>query len=77
MKRTKTFLALLAVLIGTTNVHGQYYAYDFSATAPSGQTLYYKIYDSTQVGVVSPYTRSSDSNYVSGDLVIPETVSYC
>ena len=77
MQHTKTLFALLAVLIGTANVHGQYYAYDFSATAPSGQTLYYKIYDSTQVGVVSPYTRSSDSNYVSGDLVIPETVSYC
>lgn len=73
----KIITAILAVLMGTANVYGQYYSYDFSATAPSGQTLYYKIHDSTQVGVVSPYTRSSDSNYVSGDLVIPETVSYC
>lgn len=74
---TKIIAALFAVLMGTANVYGQYYAYDFSAAAPSGQTLYYKIYDSTQVSVVSPYTRSSDSNYVSGDLIIPETVSYC
>ena len=77
MKHTKTLFALLAVLALTANAYGQYYAYDFSANAPSGQTLYYKIYDSTQVSVVSPYTRSSDSNYVSGDLIIPETVSYC
>lgn len=74
---TKIIAALFAVLMGTANVYGQYYAYDFSAAAPNGQTLYYKIYDSTQVSVVSPYTRSSDSNYVSGDLIIPETVSYC
>lgn len=77
MKHTKTLFALLTVLTLTANAYGQYYAYDFSATAPSGQTLYYKIHDSTQVSVVSPYTRSSDSNYVSGELVIPETVSYC
>ena len=76
MKHTKTLFALLAVLTLTANAYGQYYAYDFSATAPSGQTLYYKVYDSTQVSVVHPRTNSSDSNYISGDLVIPETVSY-
>ncbi len=73
----KTLFALIAVLTLATNVYGQYYAYDFSATAPSGQTLYYKIYDSTQVSVVHPRTGTGDSNYVSGDLIIPETVSYC
>lgn len=76
MKHTKTLFALLTVFALTSNAYGQYYAYDFSAAAPSGQTLYYKIFDSTQVSVVSPYTNSSDSNYVSGDLVIPETVFY-
>ena len=73
----KLIAALLAVLALSANAYGQYYAYDFSATAPSGQTLYYKIYDSTQVSVVHPRTSTSDSNYVSGDLIIPETVSYC
>ena len=72
----KFTLALFVMLMGTANVFGQY-AYDFSAAAPSGQTLYYKITDSTQVSVVNPRTNNSDSNYVSGDLIIPETVSYC
>ena len=76
MKRTKTLLALLAALTFTAKVYGQS-PYDFSATAPSGQTLYYKISDSAQVSVVNPRTNNSDSNYVAGDLVIPETVSYC
>ena len=57
MKHTKTLFALLAVLALTANAYGQYYAYDFSATAPSGQTLYYKIFDST------PATWSSPKRY--------------
>ena len=76
MKQIKTLLAFLAVLAFAANMHGQS-VYDFSATAPSGQTLYYKIIDSAQVSVVNPRTNNSDSNYVAGDLVIPETVSYC
>ena len=51
------------------------YAYDFSAVAPSGQTLYYNIvYGTAQV--VRPGTGSNYNNYVTGDLVIPSTVSY-
>lgn len=76
MKRTKTLLALLAVLTFTAKVYGQS-PYDFSATAPSGQTLYYKIIDSTQVGVVHPNNSGSNSEYASGDLIIPDSVSYC
>lgn len=76
MKRTKTLLAFLAVLAFAANMHGQS-VYDFYAAAPTGQTLYFKICDSAQVSVVNPRTNNSDSNYVTGDLVIPETVSYC
>lgn len=76
MKQIKTLLALLAVLTFTAKVYGQL-PYDFSATAPSGQTLYYKIIDSTQVGVVHPNNSGSNSEYASGDLIIPDSVSYC
>lgn len=76
MKHTKTLIAFLAVLAFAANMHGQS-VYDFSAAAPTGQTLYYKISDSAQVSVVNPRTNNSDSNYVAGDLVIPEMVSYC
>ena len=54
-------------------------AYDFSATSPSGHTLYYEIISgTTNVGVVRPgpaYTDTYD-NYVSGNVVIPDTVAY-
>lgn len=76
MKHLKPLFALFAVLAFAANMHGQS-VYDFSASAPTGQTLYYKISDSAQVSVVNPRTNNSDSNYVAGDLVIPETVSYC
>ena len=46
-------------------------AYDFSAVARSGQTLYYNIVDG-YAEVVSP----TSSSYVTGDLVIPSTVTY-
>ena len=45
-------------------------AYDFSAVAPSGQTLYYNIVDGHAEVV------RSTSSYVTGDLVIPSTVTY-
>ena len=46
-------------------------AYDFSAVAPSGQTLYYNIVDGH-----AEVVRSTSSSYVTGDLVIPSTVTY-
>ena len=46
-------------------------AYDFSAVAPSGQTLYYNIVDGH-----AEVARSTSSSYVTGDLVIPSTVTY-
>jgi hypothetical protein len=50
------------------------YAYHFSATAPTGQTLYYTIVGNNVVEIVAPY---SDPIYygLSGDLTIPSTVT--
>ena len=51
--------------------------YDFSAVAPSGQTLYYKIVGSTVVLVGEHYIDFGVYAYstpISGELVIPETV---
>jgi len=53
------------------------WAYDFSATSPSGHTLYYEIISgTTNVGVVRPGTNSTYNNYVTGNVVIPDTVTY-
>ena len=53
------------------------WAYDFSATSPSGHTLYYEIISgTTNVGVVRPGTGSTYDNYVTGNVVIPATVTY-
>ena len=52
------------------------WAYDFSATSPSGHTLYYEIIGTTNVGVVRPGTDSIYNNYISGSVVIPTTVAY-
>lgn len=62
-------------------------AYDFSAVAPSGQTLYYKIVNgnAAQVTHPGPVTRSSNMQHTitgswgafstpAGDLIIPDTV---
>ena len=51
------------------------WAYDFSAQAPSGQTLYYNIV-SDHAELVRPGTGSAYVNYVTGNLVIPSTVTY-
>lgn len=48
--------------------------HDFSAVAPSGQTLYYKIVDG-EAHVVKPY-GSYNSSDMQGDLSIPQSVSH-
>ncbi len=70
----KRFLALaLAVLAVLPTA----WAYDFSATSPSGHTLYYEIISgTTNVGVVRPGSGYAYSNYVTGNVVIPDTVTY-
>ena len=71
--RKGLFSFLLFVVAGLSAVH----AYDFSATSPSGHTLYYEIISgTTNVGVVRPGTGSTYDNYVTGNVVIPATVTY-
>ena len=48
---------------------------DFSATAPSGQTLYYTI-DGNTVRVTSGYSSYPYYTYPTGDLEIPSSVTY-
>ncbi|MBR3939540.1 MAG: leucine-rich repeat domain-containing protein, partial [Bacteroidales bacterium] len=63
-------LALFAVLQTA-------WAYDFSATSPSGHTLYYEIISgTTNVGVVRPGAGENYNNYVSGNMVIPDAVTH-
>ncbi len=56
------------------------HAYDFSAVAPSGQTLYYNIKSPTTVECVGPSGTSSSTwnGYIkpSGLLIIPSSVTY-
>lgn len=61
------------------NAHAQ--SYDFSAVAPSGQTLYYAIYDESNVYVVGQtqvgnYSNTPAYSNLTGSLTIPSTVSY-
>lgn len=55
------------------------YAYQFSATAPSGQTLYYNITSSenrtVEVTYASSYNGAHTTNLY-GDLIIPSNVEY-
>ncbi len=54
---------------------GQAQDYDFSAVAPSGQTLYYNFNNSgSGVTVVRP--TIDDYSSIAGDLIIPDTVVY-
>ena len=51
--------------------------YDFSAVAPSGQTLYYKIGNAGEVSVVHPNSTPAAFNaYISGALTIPDSIFY-
>ncbi len=68
---------LLTLVLALTAVLQTAWAYDFSATSPSGHTLYYEIISgTTNVGVVRPGTDSTYDNYVTGNVVIPATVTY-
>ena len=75
MKRIFSFLfvAMLAGQAWADEVN-----YDFSAVCSSGQTLYYKILNDTEVAVTSPNSDKSYFGYInpSGNLDIPSTVTY-
>ena len=71
----KTLFLVLFALLGLASA----WAYDFSAVAPTGQTLYYTITSSSShtVSVVPPYSTGwSSSNTPTGSLTIPSTVTY-
>lgn len=63
MKRLLLFVALCAATMNNA------FAYDFSAVAPSGQTLYYNIVDGH-----AEVVRPEYDNYVTGNLIIPDSV---
>ena len=67
----KVFFLLLALLAISQAVR----AFDFSVQAPSGQWLYFNII-SGHVEVVRPGKGASYNGYVSGDLTIPDSVTY-
>lgn len=66
--KTKTIIALFLIGI-CLNAH----AYDFSAVAPSGQTLYYTI--SGNNVTVASYPHVVGALWIYGDLTIPENVT--
>ena len=66
---------LLTLVLALTVVLPTVWAYDFSATSPSGHTLYYEIISgTTNVGVVRPEDGSTYD--ITGNVVIPATVVY-
>ena len=68
---------LLTLVLALTVVLQTAWAYNFSATSPSGHTLHYVIISgTTNVDVVRPGTGSTYDNYVTGNVVIPATVTY-
>lgn len=73
MKRFILFLLVIVIGQRTT------FAYDFSAVAPSGQTLYYNI-DGGNVQVTYPGSYNSGYYYghakPTGSLTIPSSVTY-
>lgn len=69
MKHKLSFLIVALLAMANTAM-----AYDFSYTY-QGKTLYYNIVDGN-AAVVHPSPNSNESNYVSGDVVIPSSVAY-
>ena len=71
MKKAITFIVGLFLLGQCT------YAYDFSAVAPTGQTLYYSIINGSEVKVISQYSGGgySGNTKPTGILSIPTTVT--
>ena len=69
MKQLVFFAALFVAVFFNAS------AYDFSAVSPSGHTLYYNIVDG-HAEVVRPGNGFSYNYYVSGDVTIPDTVTF-
>ena len=77
MKHKFTFVAVLLMVLAIP--YNAIAEYDFSAVAPSGQTLYYAITGSNEVSVTYPGTNSNSPYFEfsepTGDLSIPSTVT--
>ena len=67
------FLLLTLTTLLVANPAAQ--AYDFSASATSSHTLYFNIIDSANHYVALTYP-DENSNYITGDLVVPATVQH-
>ena len=66
---------LLSLVLTVSTMFSTVWAYDFYAVSPSGHTLYYEIISgTTNVKVVR--LRTAYNNYISGNVIIPDTVSY-
>ena len=79
MKKQK--LLLYVILLMAMALPQSVFAYDFSAVAPTGQTLYYDILSSTTVSVTCPNSGHlmngwSGFSKPSGALTIPSSVTY-
>ena len=74
-RKNKTFMIALLLAFANTTL-----AYDFSAVAPSGQTLYYKITSDTSVSISHPNNYSAPHwgtyEMPSGILTIPSIVEH-
>ena len=70
--KLKQLLVLTLLAFGATSL----WAYDFSAVAPSGQTLYYNIVDGNAQVTYQYYGYPFYSTDPTGDLVIPPSVTY-
>ena len=69
----KKFLLIIALLISTSAL----FAYSFSAVCESGQTLFYTITGGGKVTIVREYNSDPYyNNYPTGNLIIPESVTY-
>ena len=71
---------LLLILIAIASFSQMVYAYDFSAVAPTGQTLYYNIVEGNAVVTYPHYSTFSGEYYdgytqPTGSLIIPSSVS--
>lgn len=75
MKQKITFFTVLMIAMA---ISYNAKAYDFSAVAPTGQTLYYTICSNSHVELTAPGGNSGWYGYTkpTGSLVIPDTVTY-
>lgn len=70
----KLLLTLSLIIIASASAWAQNYT--FSATAPTGQTLYYNVTDWNTVAIVIPTVNWYGYNKPTESLVIPDSVTY-